>query len=448
LTGITITTASNVAATNLRNLKVLSGTTQIGSTQPTVAAATAYPFNSGAPITIAANAAVTLDVYADISSSLTSTSTVTSLTSLTSVNASTLSGNAVSLTATVTGQDVAFSNGGSLSAGISAGTSQASFLGMNVPGVNVAQYQFKADGNGNETLTQLKFTDSSSSISVVTSTAHSDFVNYRLTDTSGNVLSTASEAADGSLSFNLTGLNISVNSTVYVNLVADTNSYPYAKSGNNHAFALTSYQYTNASQSVTTSTTSNFISNVFTIYQTTLGVTGSSFSNPSSIGAAGSTVGQFSFTAGSGSINPIVKTVTLYTAGTLLASGTVQQLGLYDSAAPSVLLASSTLSSTTPATFYLGQFNVNQWALPYSSTKTLLVKTITAPTGAFASFTSGNTGTYQVLLNGVQWSDGTSDTGASVAATSSASVYTSWIQKLSPSISIPVASQNITGVSN
>jgi hypothetical protein len=269
-----------------------------------------------------------------------------------------------------------------------------------------------------------------------------------LTDTGGNLLSTATEGSNGALQFNLAGLNVPVNSTIYVNLVADANAYPYATAGDNHAYALTSYQYTNASQSVTTSTTSNFIGNAFTIYQTTLNVAGASFNNPSSIGAAGNIVGEFNFTAGSGSINPVVKTVTLYTAGTLIATSTVQQVGLYDSAAPSVLLASSTLSSTTPATFYLGQFNANQWAIPYSSTKTLLVKTITAPTGAFATFTNGNTGTYQVLLSGVQWSDGTNGTGASVAATSSASASSTWIQKLSPSISIPVASQNITGVSN
>jgi len=451
LTGLSIETATSTGdATNLRNLRAEYGTTQIGTTYATVASGTVYNFNSSAPIAIAANGSVTIDLYADINSSILTGQTSGGLTTLTAVNANTASGNAVTVSS-VTGQNVNFNNGGVLTGALSAGTSQSAYIGMNVPGVNLAQFQFSADNNGGETITQLNLTDASSvtnGTTFVTSTKPSDFINYRLTDTSGNTLGTATEGSNGALQFNLTGLTVPVNSTAYVNLVADSNSYPNATSGDNHRYVMTSYQYTNASQSNTTSTTSNNFGNTFTIYQTTLNVTGASFSNPSSINAAGNIVGEFTFAAGSGSINPIVKTVTLYTAGTLIGTSTSQVLGLYDAAAPSVPLATSTLSSTTPAIFAMGSVNANQWAIPASGSKTLLVKTFT-PGSNFVTFTSGNSGSYQVLLNGVQWSDGTTGTGSTNnATTTNNSASSTWIQTLSPSISIPVASQNITGVSN
>jgi hypothetical protein len=259
-------------------------------------------------------------------------------------------------------------------------------------------------------------------------TKPSDLINYRLTNTAGAVLSTASEQS-GVLTFNLTGFVVPSNGTQYVNLVADTNSYPYATSGDAHAYALQSYQYTNASQSITTSTVSNYMGNLFTVYQTTLNVTGAAFSNPNSISGVGNIVGEFNFTAGSGNINPIVKVITLSTGGSLIQGSTSQTIGVYDSSAPSVLLASSTLSGTGTGTFTM---TGNNWTIPYSSSKTLLVETLATPGNLVAQTNNG--GSYQVLLKGVTWSDGTT-AGANITS-------------LSPSISIPVASQNITNLSN
>jgi hypothetical protein len=346
------------------------------------------------------------------------------------VNASTQAGQAVTASSTL-GQNVQFTTGGVLTGSLSAGTSQASFLGMGITGVNVAQYQFVADNNGSENLTKLVVLDSSSTATSTATTHPSDLINYRLTNSAGTVLSTASEQ-NGTLTFNLTGLTVPSNSTQYVNLVADTNSYPYATSGDTHAYALQSYQYTNASQTVTTSTTSNFMGNLFTVYQTTLGVAGASFSNPNSISGVGNIVGEFTFTAGSGNINPKVLTVTLSTGGSLIATSTVQTLGLYDASAPSVLLASTTETGTASVPFTFATLNANQWTIPYSSSKTLLVETLAAPTGLVAQTNNG--GSYQVLLKGVTWSDGTT-AGANIPS-------------LSPAISIPVASQNITNLSN
>ncbi len=97
------------------------------------------------------------------------------------------------------------------------------------------------------------------------------------------MLSTASEQS-GVLTFNLSGLSVPVNSTTYVNLVADTNAYPYATSGGTHAYDLQSYQYTNATNATTTYVSlSSGMGNLFTIYQTTLNVAGTTgWSTPNS----------------------------------------------------------------------------------------------------------------------------------------------------------------------
>jgi hypothetical protein len=432
LTGVTITATSSLGSSDwLTNLAVFDGNTQLGQTYSTVTGGNGYNFNSNSPIAIPANGSVTLNVYANISSNISTTTPVSAVTTLSGINASTVAGNAITITTSTAGQNVSFNTGGHLAGSLSAGTSQASYLGMGITGVNVAQYQFVADNNGSETLTKLVVLDSSSSTTSTPTNAPSDLINYRLTNSAGAVLSTASEVS-GVLTFNLTGLAVPSNGTQYVNLVADTNSYPYAISGDTHAYGLTSYQYTNASQSITTSTTSNFMGNLFTVYQTTLGVTGASFSNPNSISGVGNIVGEFNFTAGSGNINPQVKTVTLYTSGSLIQASTSQTLGLYDASAPSVLLASSTATSTNNFVFNVTSTNPNQWAIPYSSMKTLLVETL-GPTQNLVPQTN-NGGSYQVLLKSVTWSDGTTQ-GANITS-------------LSPSISIPVASQNITNLSN
>jgi hypothetical protein len=449
LSGVTITASSTLALNALTNLYVMDGSTQIGQTYSTVTAGNGYNFNTNSPILIPANGSVTINVYASIGSGV-SIATLHQATTLSSVNASTQAGNAITASSTP-GQDVAFNTGGTLNGSLSAGTSQASYLGMGVTGVNVAQYQFVANNNGNETLTKLTILDSATTTATSSLGTHpSDLINYRLTDTSGNVLSTASEGSTGVLTFNLTGLTVPVNSTQYVNLVADTNSYPYATSGGTHAYDLASYQYTNATVATTTNVTGLAgMGNLFTVYQTTLGVAGTSgWSTPNNISGIGNTIGEFTFTAGSGNMNPTVNSVTLQAEGSLITSSTHETFGLYDASAPSVLLASASSTGTATTTFYLGSVNSSQWVIPYSSSKTLLVKTLTAPNPGFASFTGGSTGSYQIVLTGLTWTDGPSNSTSSGTSISTTTADTSFGIGLSPSIQTPVPSTNITGLTN
>jgi hypothetical protein len=455
LTGVTIAITGTTLTNNptwLTNLQVFDGSTQLGQTYATVAGGNTYSFNGNSPIAIAANGSVTLDVYANISSNIsssTATTTVGGVTSLYSVNASTLAGNAVTASSTH-GQDLAFNTGGALVGSVSAGRAQASYLGMNVPGVNVAQYQFAADNNGSETLTQVQIIDSASATTTATPGHTSDIINYRLTNTSGDVLSTASEGSNGLLTFNLSGVVVPVNYTQYLNLVADTNSYPYAISGGTHAYYLSSYQYTNATQSQTTTTTiSNGMANLFTVYQTTLGVTATSgWSTPNNISGVGNIIGEFTISAGSGNLNPTVNSITLGAAGSLIPSSTMEYFGLYDASAPQVLLASSSATGVATTTFYLGSVNSSQWVIPHSGSATLLVKTLKTPTGpALGSTLSGsNTGSYQIVLTGLTWTDGPSV--ASGTTVTSSSVDTSIGLGLSPSVALPLGSTNVTGLTN
>lgn len=427
LTGVTLTSVNNSTAVGyLRNLQVKVGTTQVGNLQATVAANQDYTFNASAPIAIAANGTVNVDVYADLGSSV--TATTTSVVTLKSVNASTAAGNSVSISGTITGQTVSFNNGGSITGTLAAGTPSASYLGMGVTGVTVAQYQFTASAAGDATLTQVTVRDTTSTAtSTGTSTDASTFVNYRLVDGT-TVIASASNVA-GDIVFNLSGLKVAASTYKALSLVADTNVYPYASSSGAHAFAMRSFMYTNSAGSTSTSLTSANIGNVFTVYRTSLGITqGATFSAPNSISSGvGQVVGQYSFTAGSG-YDALVKTVVLSTGGTLIQSSTTQVLGIYDAAAPSTLLATSTATSTNNFTFTP---NASAgWTIPAGQSKTLIVKIYSAPSN-IATVTAG-TGSYQTLLQSATWSD-------SVTAT---------ISSLSPTISLPVAGQSVTGLSS
>ena len=209
--------------------------------------------------------------------------------------------------------------------------------------------------NSGSNLTQVTLVDASStslpngSTTIASSSMvaadHSSFTNYRLVASDGTVLSTASENTSGQITFNVNSTNSSVQIPVssygVVSLVADANAYPYASSSGVHAYWVSGYQYTNAAGSQTSSTTA--VGSLFTIYRTSLHVAqGPTFYRPGSIsGGAGQIVGEFSFTAGSG-YDAIVKNVDLSTGGSIVSEHGSHETGLYDAAAPSALLASST----------------------------------------------------------------------------------------------------------
>ncbi len=432
LTGVSVLMATNATTVPyIRNLRVMYGTQQVGSTQPTVTSGQTYTFNTGGAISIATNGSITLDVYADISSSITATTT-NAMTSVSAINASTASGNAISLAANVPGQNVTFNNGGTLTVSADPSSPQSAYVGMGVQGVTLAKFRFTTNSNGGSNLTQLTVTDASSTAATTNpATDQSSLVNYSLVASDGTTLSTASENSSGVITFNVNSNNPSVNVPVAnygtVSLVANVGTYPSATTGGKHAYWVTGYQYTNAAGSNTS--TSTAVGNLFTVYRTTLGVTAGTFSAPASVSTAGGTVGAFNFSVGSGS-DALIKTVTLSTGGSFIQASTTQVLGIYDLSLQSAPLATSTATSMNNFVFTLTGMTNGGWDLSANTaSKALTVRTISGSN--YNLPTSGGTGSYQVLLQGVTWADGITGTTSSIAT-------------LSPDISTPIYGTTVT----
>jgi hypothetical protein len=406
LTGFNLTVAAG-AAPYLTNLKVMDGTTPFGNVYSTVSPApTTYNFN-GTSIVIPATQSVTLGVYANISGGITTSSTVQNATVLQSVSATTNVGNAVTASST-NGQWIYFNPGGQLTATLGPSTPQASYLGMNIPNVEVAQYQFSADNNSNETLTALNITDSASATTSIAAADHSTFINYQLTNTAGTPLTSVVNSSNGQLTFTLNngGLPIAANNLVDVNLIASVNSYPNASSSATHAFALNTYQYTNGSGSTTTVPAATTIGKLFTVYQASLGITAGTFAVPASISGAGTPVGAFNFSVGNTSKNVTLTQLTMFANGSLVNSSTVQHLQLYDG---NTALSTATATGTTAFSFNLATSTYNE-VIGQNGSLNLTVKEVNSP-GGLTSFSNGGSGTYQLVLTGVNWNDGVVNVG-------------------------------------
>ncbi len=431
LTGVTIQTAANsTTAGYLRNVKVMIGSTQIGNSYATVTASQTMTFNASSPISIPANSTANVDVYADVASSVTATTTNTLIT-LSGVNANTTGGNSVSIGTTPGGQNVSFNNGGTLTAAVAAGTPSAQYVGMGVTGVTVAQYQFTASSAGDATLTKVVLVDSASaSTSTTAATDQSTFINYRLVD-GATQIGTAPEASSGTITFNLTGSVVSANTYKTLSLVADVNSFPYASSSGAHAFALTNMTYTNSAGATSTAVSTSNIGNLFTVYRTSLNLaSGPSFTGPTSIGSGnGKIVSQFTFTAGTG-YDAVVKSFTLSQNGSVIQASTTVPVEVYDSSNSANILGTSTLASTTASTFTLN--GSTGWTVPAGQTRVLVVQINGSPANTVSSTNSN--GTYQDSIGTVTWSDGT----------------TSSISTLSPAINMGTAGagQTLTNLSN
>ncbi len=428
LSGITLNvTAPSAVATWLTNMIVKVNGTQFGSAQPTIANGSSYTF-TGAPVTINANGTAEVDVYANVSNSATATST--SVVTLSSVSASTASGNSVTIGSTPAGQLVTFSTGGTITAAVDGTTAQAQYVGMGVTALPLAAFRFSTGSTGGSTLTQVIFQDATSSATSTANTAKSDFINYRLMNGTTQ-LATAVEASNSTLTFNVTQA-IPVSNYAVLTVVADANNYPYATSSDTHAIQLTGFTYNNpaGTTAVTVAYSSTSTGNTFTTYRTTLDVTqGPTFTAPVSISAgSGSTVAQFSFTAGSG-YDAFVKTVTVSGSGNLIQTSSTLTLALYGSNNPNLLLATSSASGTSAMTFTISPSS--GWDVAPGQTYTLIVKLNgTTPLTNPATVNSG-TGSFQVNLNGVTWNDGVNN-----------------VSQLSPNITTPINGQVITGLSN
>lgn len=145
VSNLTITT--NASSTNFQNLKVMVDGAQIGSTQSTLTASQAITFSGN--INVSAGGSKTVDVYADILSSVTAVSSlgaVTTLTSCTGTGVSTNSSISCSPTS-IAGQTLTVSSGPSMSIVIGSATAATKQVVMNSTGNSLATFRFTETTN-------------------------------------------------------------------------------------------------------------------------------------------------------------------------------------------------------------------------------------------------------------------------------------------------------------
>ncbi len=221
-------------AVDLQNVKLMYGSTQIGSTQTTVADSTAYSFSPSSTLTVPVGGSITLNVYADLLSGLGSAQTITDAVNLSAVTATgATSSDSITATGTSTtnGQDVYIATGGTLTFALDPQTPTTTQLQQEVMGTTgqtLAVFNLAASAAENINVTKLVVTD--------TTTHGADLENLQLWVGGAQVGPTVpalSATTNGTATFNMqtSPLVVPANSNVSVYVKADINTYPSATSG-------------------------------------------------------------------------------------------------------------------------------------------------------------------------------------------------------------------------
>jgi hypothetical protein len=155
------------------NLEVVVNGTEFGTIVPSVAPGTTYTF-SGSSFSVPAGQTVTVNVFANISSQASGNTTggATSLTGLSGTGQ--ISNAAISLPATVQGQNVTVSSGSNIAISANSGSNPAAGqVAMGTPGQVLAAYNFQETQNvENVKVSTLDLVDVLATSTVVTSTAN------------------------------------------------------------------------------------------------------------------------------------------------------------------------------------------------------------------------------------------------------------------------------------
>jgi hypothetical protein len=422
VTSVTLSTASGVAGSVFQNLMVKVGSTQIGQTFGTIAAATGtlYTFSASSPIAIPVGGSVVVDVYANTVVGNTYSGSVVSLDSVSATGASTNNVEAA-ISPKPAGQTVNVTAGGTLTDSAASTPVPSQFVSMGVNNVKFASFKLMSDNNENLNVTQLVLTDAISQ-------ASAGIGNIRVMVGSTQV---ASQPSLGSIvgGISTTSINIPVgalvvpqNGNVQVDVIADVNGLSQgAVSSTTHSFSLASLNYQGASGQLKSIATSTASGTTLSVFRTNLNIAqGSSFSEPAGL-SDGSLVAQIAYSAAVGN-DVLVKSISLKNVGSLIKAGSSVPVKLYASNNPSILLASTTLGTTTDSTITLLN---GGWTVPAGSTLTLQVKAdLASATGL--NVVANSTASYQVGIDGSAWNDGTTD-----------------VTSLDPSIQLPVLGQVI-----
>ena len=410
LGGVNLSIPSNVPAGWLSNLSVNVNGTQMGIAQGNVTAGGSYSFTANAPLVIAANSSVTVDVYASLSNAASSTSFV--LANLASVNA-TAGNNSVNITP-IGGQAVSISQGNKLtSVTLDSSSPAATVMGMGTNSNTLAVYRLNGNANGPVTVTQLTVQDGAASNNTTTNATSSAFNNFTLVY-NGNVLNAQpSLNASGTATFVFgSPITIAQNQYATVSLVGNAatyNSVPGAEASQ-HSFQAVSYVANLTTGATTTNVLNSANGNNITLYRTMLsGFSAGTVSPVTSVGSVGTLVSAFNVGAATGN-DVYLQNLVVSQSGSVVSSTTALKLDLIDSSQPNIILASTTLTGTgTSSVDILNAVSPYStgtagWDIPANSTRTLQfkVEAVTDPTQS----ATNNNGTYQISISGVTWGDG------------------------------------------
>ena len=415
ISSLTFTTA-NDAGLHLQTMQVFVGSTQFGSTAPTIANADTKAFSGSTPIVIQPGQVVEVDVYADVlSTTTTTTHQAITLAGWSAIGS--ISGSSITMTpSTVTGQTLNISSGPTLTVAADSSTPPAKQLVMGTNGVELFDLRLNANNVDNVRLTNLIFTDTQTG----GSGTNASFQNLTLWDGTtqvGNANETMSSVTTGTVTFSLSpAVIVNKSSSKTLTLKGDVATFSAgAVSGSVHTFTasttagfVTAYSVGNSTATVIVSSSSLMSSNAVTVYRTKLMLSGAM--------ALGSTttrtrqfpddVAQFTFNNTGSTDQLTVSTVNIKFQGLAVSTGTTFNVSLLKT--DNSAFGNATTQSCGPTV-------ANSCTVSFSPSFILSqgahqdVKVRVDSSTFFNSSTAGEEGV-SILINGttdVLWNDGT-----------------------------------------
>jgi hypothetical protein len=180
LTGVAIGATRNNIGSTYQNLKVMSGSTQLGVVQASVASNGSYTFTFNSPLVVPANSAVVLDVYVDVTTSADgSVINNQNLVSLNSVTGNlTSSGSGIGAVSAIAGQTILIpSSGPSLNLSLDSSSAPAGNVPAGANDFSVATFKLTSSGTG--------IYVSTFAVSTQTGNDCNSFINLKLFDATG-----------------------------------------------------------------------------------------------------------------------------------------------------------------------------------------------------------------------------------------------------------------------
>ncbi len=435
VTTITLTAAAASITGNFQNLKVMVGSTQVGTVQNTLTNSAAYSFSPSTPINIPAGGSVVVDVYADLVTGVAANTLLNQpVVNLTGVTAQLASSGAAATSVTANGQGVTVSTGGVVTISQDPTTPNSRQVSMSSTGVVFGVVRVKeTTGNESARITDITLTatavagttlngSASGSISTLKNITISDGAGHTYTKSTWDTSVDNTTTGTYKVTFNNVNLTIPQGPNSYLQLTvkADVNDFNSGAASNaQFSFGIgTASEVTirgNASNNTITPTvTANATSNTTTILRTSVTMSSvSSISSPVSVtvnttGApsSGEIVAIFNATAGAGG-DAILKSINLQQGGNAPTAAAVTYYVYDASQGLSTAVGTATLTGSGAGTITLNQgsaASVPGVTIPSGTTKSFVIK---ADTNAFNTGSSGSGKSYTLSLTSWSWSDQT-----------------------------------------